>query len=134
MKEDPETRSRTMRAVKGRNTAPELAVRHMVFALGYRYRLYRKDLPGKPDLTFPQLHKVIFVHGCFWHGHNCARGARTPSHNREYWMRKIAGNAARDKRTLADLQKLGWKTHVVWECELKDPSRLEKDLKHFLKP
>lgn len=79
MKEDPQARSRIMRAVKGKNTTPELIVRRMVHAMGYRYRLHRKDLPGKPDLVFSKPHKVIFVHGCFWHGHDCTRGARMPS-------------------------------------------------------
>lgn len=134
MREDPETRSRTMRAVKGKNTTPELIVRRLVFALGYRYRLHLKDLPGKPDLAFPRLRKVIFVHGCFWHGHNCPRGARVPVQNREYWVRKIARNIARDKCAGATLKKLGWKSLVIWECDLKgNLGELEAVISSFLK-
>jgi DNA mismatch endonuclease (patch repair protein) len=132
MKENPETRSRIMRAVKGENTAPELIVRHLAFALGYRYRLHRKDLPGKPDLAFSRMGKVIFVHGCFWHGHNCARGARVPVHNRDYWTNKISRNVARDRIARALLRSLGWKSLVVWECELKSLERLKEKLIRFL--
>jgi DNA mismatch endonuclease (patch repair protein) len=132
MKENPETRSRIMRAVKGENTTPELIVRHLAFTLGYRYRLHRKDLPGKPDQVFPRMGKVIFVHGCFWHGHSCARGARVPVHNRDYWTNKISRNVARDRITRALLRSLGWKSLVVWECELKKPERLDKKLARFL--
>ena len=121
-----------MRAVKGENTTPELIVRHLAFTLGYRYRLHRKDLPGKPDQVFPRMGKVIFVHGCFWHGHSCARGARVPVHNRDYWTNKISRNVARDRITRALLRSLGWKSLVVWECELKKPERLDKKLARFL--
>src|SRR6185437_3811014 len=92
-----ELRSRTMRAVKSRNTSPELAVRRVVHRMGYRFRLHRENLPGKPDLVFPKFQKVIFVHGCFWHGHSCTRGARVPKENHEYWQKKISGNRIRDK-------------------------------------
>jgi DNA mismatch endonuclease (patch repair protein) len=100
--------------------------------MGYRFRLHRKDLPGKPDLTFPRLHKVVFVHGCFWHGHDCVRGARIPVRNREYWTRKVALNMERDSKTRADLDSLGWKSLVVWECEIKDKVRMERVLRRFL--
>src|SRR5205814_5907334 len=99
-KETPEQRSRIMRAVKGRDTAPEMTVRRIVHGMGYRYRLHRKDLPGKPDLVFPRDHKVIFVHGCFWHGHDCQRGARAPKMNADYWSTKIARNRNRDVQTI----------------------------------
>jgi DNA mismatch endonuclease (patch repair protein) len=132
MKEDPETRIRTMRAVKGENTSPELTVRHIVFAMGYRYRLHQKNLPGKPDLVFPGLHKVIFVNGCFWHGHDCARGARAPKTNPTYWREKIARNRARDKANVATLKSQGWAVATVWECELKNEERLTKRLRRFL--
>ena len=89
-------RSATMRAVKGKDTKPELLVRRLVHGMGYRYRLHRKDLPGKPDLTFAGRRRVIFVHGCFWHGHDCARGARVQKNNRDYWLGKIGRNRGRD--------------------------------------
>jgi DNA mismatch endonuclease, patch repair protein len=133
MKEDPETRSRIMRAVKGKNTTPELVVRRLVFGSGYRYRLHRKDLPGKPDLVFPRLRKIIFVHGCFWHAHTCARGARIPQNNRQYWVQKIQRNAIRDRKNRAALKKLGWEVHVIWECELKDVGKLQSGIGRFLK-
>lgn len=130
--ESPELRRRTMQAVKSEDTAPEMAVRRFVFAQGFRYRLHAKELPGKPDLVFPRLSKVIFVHGCFWHGHRCARGARVPVHNREYWVNKIARNATRDRKARTALKSLGWKCLVVWECELKMPERLKRRLLAFL--
>lgn len=132
--ETPEQRSRIMRAVKSRDTAPELLVRRLAHAMGFRFRLNRGDLPGKPDLVFPRLRKVIFVHGCFWHGHDCARGARVPQHNREYWTRKIERNRSRDEGTPAALRALGWKSLAIWECETKDPARLKTRLKRFLSP
>jgi DNA mismatch endonuclease (patch repair protein) len=133
MKEDPETRSRIMRAVKGKNTTPELVVRRLVFGSGYRYRLHRKDLPGKPDLVFPRLRKIIFVHGCFWHAHTCARGARIPQNNRQYWVQKIQRNAVRDRKNRAALKKLGWEVHIIWECELKDAGKVQSGIGRFLK-
>ena len=132
MKEDPQTRSRIMRAVKGKDTTPELIVRRMAHAMGYRFRLHRKNLPGKPDLVFPKFRKVIFVHGCFWHGHNCARGARIPVQNREYWRSKIKRNRERDSATANMLTKMGWKNTVLWECEIRDAARLRRRLSHFL--
>jgi DNA mismatch endonuclease (patch repair protein) len=132
MKETAEQRSRIMRAVRGADTTPELAVRRLAHSMGYRFRLHRKDLPGKPDLTFPRLHKVIFVHGCFWHGHDCARGARVPVQNRDYWTRKVARNVERDMSAQSALQRLGWKSLVVWECEIKDQDRLRRALRRFL--
>src|SRR5215471_14058880 len=119
--ENPEQRSRTMRAVKGANTAPELLVRKIAHSLGYRFRLHRSDLPGKPDLVFVGRRKVIFVHGCFWHGHKCPRGDRMPKTNSDYWTRKIARNAARDKLHISALKKQGWQVGVIWECKLKHP-------------
>ena len=113
-----EQRSRIMRAVKSRNTQPEMTVRRLVHSMGYRYRLYRKDLPGKPDLAFISRHKAIFVHGCFWHGHDCPRGSREPKTNRDYWIPKIAKTRERDKATMGRLQKMDWKTLVIWECEI----------------
>jgi DNA mismatch endonuclease (patch repair protein) len=121
---DPEKRSSVMRAVKSSNTTPELAVRRAAHALGARFRLGRSDLPGKPDLVFSARRTALFVHGCFWHGHDCPRGARMPATNRAYWQAKIARNMARDKASLAALKKLGWKAQVIWECETKDPEKL----------
>lgn len=120
-KEPPDPhRSRIMRAVKSANTQPEMIVRSLVHRMGFRFRLHRKDLPGTPDLTFPRLRKVIFVHGCFWHGHNCPRGARVPVHNRDYWIAKIARNVERDRKVRRSLRRLGWQSLVVWECKLAD--------------
>jgi DNA mismatch endonuclease, patch repair protein len=132
MKETPELRSRIMRAVKGANTAPEIAVRSLVHRMGYRFRLHRRDLPGKPDLVFPRLKKVIFVHGCFWHGHDCARGARMPKANAVYWRAKIARNRSRDALHLKSLKAEGWRAAVIWECELKKRGRVAKRLVRFL--
>lgn len=133
MNETPEQRSRIMRAVKGADTAPEIAVRSMVHRMGYRFRLHRKDLPGKPDLVFPRLRKVIFVHGCFWHGHDCARGARAPKNNAEYWCAKITRNNLRDIDNVIALKREGWRAAIVWECELKNPTGVKKRLGRFLR-
>ena len=124
-------RSAVMRAVKGKNTSPELVVRRLAHSLGLRFRLHRRDLPGRPDLAFPWRRKVLFVHGCFWHGHDCARGARVPKTNREYWLGKIARNRERDRRSAAALDESGWRSLVVWECELKDNDALRRRLVEF---
>ncbi len=116
----PEKRSAVMRRVKGRDTGPERRVRRLVWSLGGRYRLNRADLPGKPDLVLPGRRLAIFVHGCFWHGHDCARGARVPKANRDYWTGKIGRNRARDIKARAALEAAGWRVETVWECELKD--------------
>lgn len=126
-----EQRSRTMRAVKGKDTGPEMAVRRLVHGMGYRYRLHRKDLPGNPDLVFGPRRKVIFVHGCFWHGHRCKRGDRTPKENRDYWQKKIARNLKRDREHLKALKGAGWRVLVVWECEIKKAT-LASGLRRFL--
>ena len=121
-----------MMAVKAKDTGPEKVVRSLVHSLGFRFRLHRKDLPGKPDLVFPRMHKVIFVHGCFWHGHDCARGARVPVHNRPYWIEKIARNKQRDRKAARLLRNLGWKRKVVWECNLKKPEKVRSALAKYL--
>ncbi|MBT5109625.1 MAG: DNA mismatch endonuclease Vsr [Rhodospirillaceae bacterium] len=131
MSVDP-TRSRTMRAVKSRDTKPEMIVRRLVHALGYRYRLHRSDLPGKPDLAFGPRRKVIFVHGCFWHGHHCKRGARVPKTNTAYWVAKIDRNRTRDAESAAALTQRGWAVLAVWECEIKDREALAIRLHEFL--
>lgn len=125
-------RSRTMRAVRSKNTKPEMLVRRLAHAMGFRFRLHRKDLPGSPDLVFPSRQRVIFVHGCFWHGHGCKRGARQPKDNADYWRTKIARNAARDERVLSELHALGWESLTLWECELRDRDALTTKLRGFL--
>ncbi len=120
----PEKRSAVMRRVRGKNTTPELAVRRLLTALGARYRLHRADLPGKPDIVLGPRRLAIFVHGCFWHGHDCARGARIPKTNRDYWLAKVARNRARDAASRSALEAAGWRVETVWECELKDGAEL----------
>ncbi len=121
-------RSAVMRAVKSSNTTPELAVRAILSRIAPGYRLHRADLPGKPDIVYGRRKLAIFVHGCFWHGHDCARGSRAPKTNADYWRTKIARNRARDERSLAALAATGWRTLVVYECELKDSARLKTRL------
>jgi DNA mismatch endonuclease, patch repair protein len=125
-------RSAIMRSVRSKNTGPEVLVRKAAHALGYRFRLHREDLPGKPDLVFVSRRRVIFVHGCFWHGHSCPRGSRVPKSNRKYWTSKVANNAARDQVHLAELNAKSWNCLVLWECELKDPKKLRRRLEEFL--
>lgn len=132
MKKPNELRSRIMRSVKSHNTTPELFVRKLAHRLGYRFRLHRKDILGTPDLAFIRRRKVIFVHGCFWHGHDCRRGARTPKTNRLYWQGKIERNRARDASTISRLAEMGWDVLVIWECEIQNPSLVEKRILKFL--
>ena len=113
-----------MRRVGSKDTGPELAVRRLLTALGLRYRLQRKDLPGAPDIVLPGRRLALFVHGCFWHGHDCKRGARAPKTNEGYWRAKIARNVERDAASLAALAQLGWRAEVIWECDLKSPDAL----------
>jgi DNA mismatch endonuclease (patch repair protein) len=125
----PERRSENMRRIKAANTLPEMIVRHVAHSLGYRYRLHQKSLPGKPDLVFAGRRVVIFVHGCFWHGHNCKRGARVPKANRAYWLAKVGRNRERDILHEKRLNVLGWRVLTIWECELRDsklPSRIKR--------
>lgn len=132
---DPAKRAAVMRAVKSTNTTPERAVRAAARAAGFarRYRLHCAHLPGKPDLVFTSLRKLIFVHGCFWHGHDCKRGARQPKDNAAYWRAKIARNQARDAATLTALKRAGWAALVIWECETRDGAALTRRLARFLK-
>ena len=129
----PEKRSAVMRQVKGRDTTPELVVRKALTRLRARYRLHRKDLPGHPDIVLPGRRLALFVHGCFWHGHDCARGARVPKQNRDYWTAKVAGNRARDVANRDTLQALDWRVETIWECELKDTDALETRLAELLR-
>ena len=121
-------RSALMSRIKGKDTRPELAVRSLVHALGYRFRLHRRDLPGTPDMVFPRFKKVVFVHGCFWHRHSGCRLAYTPKSNERFWATKFLRNVSRDKAALKKLRQLGWGTLVVWECELIDTRRLTRRL------
>ena len=128
----PEKRSAVMRRVKGRDTSPEMKVRTLLTRLGARYRLHRKDLPGNPDIVLPGRRLAIFVHGCFWHGHDCARGARVPKQNRDYWLAKVGRNAARDAAACATLESAGWRVETIWECHMKDEAALADRLAGLL--
>ena len=128
----PAKRSAVMARVKGTDTGPELAVRRLLWRLGARYRLHRRDLPGSPDIVLPGRKLAVFVHGCFWHGHDCARGARVPKANRDYWVGKVARNRARDEAARAKLEVMGWRVEVVWECALKDEAALLVRLRGLL--
>jgi DNA mismatch endonuclease, patch repair protein len=121
-----------MRAVKGRDTTPELAIRRLLRTIAPGYRLHRTDIPGKPDIVFLARKQAIFVHGCFWHGHDCARGARMPKTNTEYWSAKIGRNRVRDTKNRERLKQAGWRSLVVWECELRDEAAVSARLKSFL--
>ncbi len=127
-----ERRSANMRAVKARNTRPELIVRRMSHSFGYRFRLHVSCLPGKPDLVFPLRRKVIFVNGCFWHHHHCKHGQQVPSTNRAFWKQKIAGNTKRDIENLRLLKEEGWRCMTIWECETKSPNKLAARIRRFL--
>jgi DNA mismatch endonuclease (patch repair protein) len=127
----PEERSTQMRLVRSKDTKPELRVRRLVHGLGYRYRLHRAELPGTPDLVFPSKRKVIFVHGCFWHGHECKLG-RVPKSSVEYWTNKISTNRDRDRKNIQRLGELNWKCLTIWECGLNDDFTLADRIKHFL--
>jgi DNA mismatch endonuclease (patch repair protein) len=128
----PEVRSKIMSAVHSKNTGPEIQVRRITHAMGFRYRLHRKDLPGTPDLVFAGKHKVIFVHGCFWHGHpNCSK-ARLPKTRTDYWKKKIKSNRIRDAAAVSKLKADGWSCCIIWQCELKEPLRVAEKIKSFL--
>ena len=129
-----EGRSRIMRAIRAKDTKPELLVRRVVHALGFRYRLHRPDLPGKPDLAFGPLRKAIFVHGCFWHSHPDAKcvNSRMPRSNRDYWLPKLRRTVERDAENISSLKADGWTVMVVWECETKNIARLRSRLRRFL--
>lgn len=119
----PEQRSALMRRIRSKDTKPELAVRKLLHGLGYRFRLHRRDLPGRPDIVLPRHKKIILVHGCFWHGHAC-RLANEPKSNQGYWSAKIERNRSRDARSREALESLGWKTLELWECEIQKAEQL----------
>lgn len=123
-----------MARVRGKNTRPEMIVRRLAHALGYRYRLHKKELPGQPDLVFASRHKAIFVHGCFWHRHadSACRLARLPKSHQDFWVAKLEANAARDIKNQEKLREMGWDVLVIWECELKGRASLQYRLESFL--
>lgn len=129
----PDRRSENMRKIRGKDTRPELAVRKICREIGFSgYRIHRNDLPGKPDLAWIGRKLAVFVHGCFWHGHDCAEGVRKPKSNQEYWISKISRNQRRDTENIADLRAIGWSVLVVWECEISNKAHLAKKLQRFL--
>lgn len=126
-------RSRNMAAIKGRNTKPEILVRRMLHAHGFRFRLHRKDLPGRPDIVLPRYKTVVFVNGCFWHQHVGCKFATKPSSRAEFWEAKLTRNVSRDFENAAKLAELGWRVIVVWECELRDANAVTTRLLSGLK-
>lgn len=128
----PEQRSRCMSRIRGRDTTPERVVRSVLHQMGYRFRLHRRDLRGKPDIVLTSLKKVIFVHGCFWHMHRCKYGRVVPRTNAAFWRVKREGNVARDRANSAALRREGWGVLIVWECETRDLNRLENRLSKSL--
>ncbi|QNI30830.1 DNA mismatch endonuclease Vsr [Alloacidobacterium dinghuense] len=127
-----ERRSANMRQIRSKDTSPEVALRRLLYGMGYRYRLHRKDLPGTPDIAFPSRRKVIFVHGCFWHQHAACREGKMPASKQSYWGPKLQSNVERDRKHQAELTRLGWETLVVWECQLKDSGAVVDQVKRFL--
>jgi DNA mismatch endonuclease (patch repair protein) len=125
-------RSENMRRIRSKDTIPAMVVRRVAQSLGYRYRLHRKDVPGKPDLVFPIRRKVIFIHGCFWHQHSACREGRPPKSNAAYWLPKLKRNMERDKAALAQLAAEGWDVLVIWECETKNHEAICQALRNFL--
>jgi DNA mismatch endonuclease, patch repair protein len=121
-----------MQAVRRHDTAPEMLVRRVLHAMGYRFRLHHKDLPGSPDIVLPRHRKVILVHGCFWHGHEQCKRAKRPTKNAETWQAKIDGNRIRDAKNVAALYELGWDVLVVWECQMRNHAGLATRLREFL--
>ena len=131
---DPQTRSRMMSGIRGKDTKPEMVVRRLLHGMGCRYRLHAKDLPGKPDIVFRRLRLAIFVHGCFWHRHpdpNC-RLARLPKSRQDFWIPKLDGNRERDMRIERELAALGWQSLAIWECRIRDRPFLENEIRTFL--
>lgn len=127
-----EHRSRVMSRIRGKDTQPEMVVRKLIHALGYRFRLHRRDLPGSPDIVLPRLKKAIFVHGCFWHRHAGCKYAYVPKSNVDFWMKKFDGNLRRDRASAEALKVLQWGVLTIWECETKDLQQLASILKRFL--
>lgn len=128
----PQQRSAVMSAIRAENTRPELAVRCLLHQLGYRYRLHAADLPGRPDIVFRKRRSVVFIHGCFWHGHKGCGLNRAPQSRQEYWVPKLKANRVRDREAIKRLTKNGWRSLIVWECEISSPGQLAKRLRAFL--
>ncbi|WP_263377185.1 very short patch repair endonuclease [Granulicella aggregans] len=131
---DAQRRSENMRQIRSKNTKPEVLLRSLLHQAGYRFRLHRKDLPGKPDIVFPSRRKVIFVHGCFWHQHPGCREGRMPGTRQEYWTPKLTRNVERHASAIEQLQALGWGVLTVWECEIGNATLVTDQLKAFLEP
>lgn len=127
----PAQRSRIMSSVGTKDTGPELSLRRLLYKAGYRYRVHPKSLPGKPDIAFPGRRKVIFVHGCFWHSHDCSKG-RPPKSRSDYWAPKLNANRERDERIIKELSHSGWDSLIVWQCELREPEAVFKKVQDFL--
>ena len=128
----PQARSALMARVRSKNTSPEIAVRKILSAMGFRYRLHRRDLPGAPDIVLPGRKKVVWVHGCFWHRHSDCRYATTPKSNSRFWNAKFKRNVRRDAENRLKIEELGWHSMVIWQCELKEPQRVVRKLSRFL--
>lgn len=124
----PSERSDIMSRIRGKNTKPEILVRKLLFSKGLRYRLHQKNLPGIPDIVFKTARVAVFINGCFWHQHKRCKDATLPTTRTEYWIPKLANNIERDKKAIRRLKKSGWKVHVIWECALKKPDKLSKQL------
>lgn len=129
----PQQRSYNMSRIRDRNTRPEMIVRSILHRLGYRYRLHKPDLPGKPDIVLVRHRKIVDIHGCFFHMHNCKYGRVAPATNAEFWQTKRLSNVKRDRRNLIALEREGWRVMVIWECETRDSERLRNKLVRFLK-
>jgi len=127
-----EKRSWNMSRIKGKDTKPELLVRSLLHKMGYRFRLHRKDLPGKPDIVLPKHRTVIFVHGCFWHRHKGCKYSYNPKSRIEFWKNKFKENIKRDKKKQAELKNDGWRIMIIWECELLDPEKLQTRISETL--
>lgn len=128
----PEKRSWMMARIRGKNTKPEKSVRSLLHGMGYRFRLHGKRLPGKPDIVLPKHKVVIFVHGCFWHGHEGCKRATLPTTRQDFWNKKISGNKERDRRNITALEALGYRCLIVWQCEIKDTESLNRRLSDFI--
>lgn len=125
-------RSANMRAIRSKNTVPELAVRRLAHRAGFRFRVHRTDLPGKPDVVFPRHRAVVFVHGCYWHGHGCKRGGTGAKTNQEYWAPKIDRTRDRDLTNRRELEVMGWRVLTIWECELSNLEGVNRKIINFL--
>ena len=128
----PTQRSRCMSCIRSKNTKPEILVRSMLHRMGFRFRLHRKDLPGRPDIVLPRYRAVVLVHGCFWHKHRCKYGRVTPKTNATFWEDKRNANVERDKKNILALRRKGWRVLVIWECWLSSPLKVEQRIRSFL--